>query len=137
SGSYDLECDIWISYDLLSFYCMKFNCKSLHWERLGASVNDIIRPHTSAIIREFHECVQINLLPWASRSPHLLPVEHVWDPIGVKIGNLQLPLNNLVELGPRIQEAWDEIPQLDIDNLISSMIPRVVESERSIYRVFI
>jgi hypothetical protein len=65
--------------------------------------------------------IQVTLLPWSSGFLDLSPIEHVWDMIGVNIGNLQRPPNTLVEIRPRIQEIWDEIPQTDIDNLIFNM----------------
>ncbi|RZC36758.1 hypothetical protein BDFB_009694, partial [Asbolus verrucosus] len=47
---------------------------------------------------------QVTLLPWPSRSPDLSPLEHIWDIIDVKIGNLQRLPNNLVKLRHLNQE---------------------------------
>jgi hypothetical protein len=82
---------------------------------------DNARFHTASVTRQFFDRIQVTLLPWSSGFLDLSPIEHVWDMIGVNIGNLQRPPNTLVEIRPRIQEIWDEIPQTDIDNLIFNM----------------
>jgi hypothetical protein len=92
---------------------------------------DNARSDTASVTRQSFDCIQVTLLPWSSDSPDLSPIEHVWDMIGVNIGNLQHPPNTLMELRPRIQEIWDEIPQTDIDNVIFSMPRRVAECFRN------
>ena len=82
---------------------------------------DNARPHTARVTMECLEEANVVVLPWPSRSPDLSPIEHVWDMIGVRLGNLPRAPDTLDELRLRIQEAWDELAQEDIDHLIQSM----------------
>lgn len=92
---------------------------------------DNARPHVARVTMEFLEQANVDLLPWPSRSPDLSPIEHVWDVIGRRLGHLHPPPLTLPDIRMRIQEAWDAIPQADIDNLISSMPRRVAECCRN------
>ncbi|RZC40968.1 DDE 3 domain containing protein, partial [Asbolus verrucosus] len=64
---------------------------------------------------------------WPARSPDLFPIEHVWDILGKILYQLPHPPNNLDDLRIRLQEAWDNLPQGAIDNLMRSMPCRVNE----------
>lgn len=88
---------------------------------------DNARPHIARVIMAYFEEAEVTLLPWPPRSPDLSPIEHVWDIIGRRLGQLLRPPQTLEELRHQIQVAWDEIPQEEIDNLIDSMIRRVRE----------
>lgn len=88
---------------------------------------DNARPHTARATTRFLEESNIAVLPWPARSPDLSPIEHVWDMIGRRLGNLPNPPDNLHDLQQRIQEAWDDIPQAAIDHLINSMTSRLDE----------
>lgn len=88
---------------------------------------DNARPHTARVTREYLEDAHVHVIPWPARSPDLSPIEHVWDIIGKRLGNLPHPPDNVHDLRRCVQEAWNEIPQDDIDHLILSAPHRVNE----------
>lgn len=92
---------------------------------------DNARPHTARFTLAYLAQEHVNLLPWPARSPDISPIEHVWDIIGKKIGYLPHPPDNLNDLRVRVQEAWDEISQIEINHLIDSMPRRVNECVRN------
>nr|KAH0807445.1 hypothetical protein GEV33_015346 [Tenebrio molitor] len=63
----------------------------------------------------------------AGESSDLHPIEHVWDVIGRRLTTLHCPPQTLAQLQHEIQVAWDQVPQKDIDHLISSMPRRLNE----------
>jgi hypothetical protein len=82
---------------------------------------DNARPHIARVTLACFEQADVILLTWPPRSPELFPIEHVWDIIGRRLGNLMRPPQTLEDLRHKIQVAWDEIPQEEIDNFINSM----------------
>ncbi|GFV07760.1 uncharacterized protein TNCV_4942621 [Trichonephila clavipes] len=46
-------------------------------------------------------------LPWPARSPDLSPIEHIWDPLGRRIGQS----TSMNELQARLQQIWNEMSQ--------------------------
>ncbi|RZC38145.1 DDE 3 domain containing protein [Asbolus verrucosus] len=66
-----------------------------------------------------------------SRSPDLLPIEHVWGNMGRRICALQHPVTTLDELRLQVQETWDQFSQQKIDNLIPNIPRRVAEYIRN------
>ena len=88
---------------------------------------DNARPHTARVTTQFLQDAHVAVLPWPARSPDLSPIEHVWDMIGRRLSALPHPPRDLRLLRLRIQEAWNDIPQIDIDHLIDSMPRRINE----------
>lgn len=88
---------------------------------------DNARPHTAAATTRFLHEANVRVLPWPAKSPDLSPIEHVWDKIGRRLGQLPVPPMNLQQLRNEIQLAWDTIPQEEINRLIRSMPDRVAE----------
>lgn len=88
---------------------------------------DNARPHVARVSLNFFEATHVNLLPWPPRSPDLSPIEHVWDIMGRRLGNLPQPPRTLAALRHEVQVAWDCIPQEEIDHLLASMPRRVGE----------
>ncbi|GFV17142.1 hypothetical protein TNCV_3633051 [Trichonephila clavipes] len=42
-------------------------------------MDDNESPHRAHIVNKFHEKEDICRIDWHSRSPDLIPIEHVWD----------------------------------------------------------
>lgn len=91
---------------------------------------DNARAHTAVMTRDFLQMNNVLVLPWPARSPDLSPIEHVWDMMGRRLQHLRRPPNTLVELRQQVEIAWNEIPQEDIDSLISGMPRRTAECIR-------
>ncbi|RZB62217.1 DDE 3 domain containing protein, partial [Asbolus verrucosus] len=64
------------------------------------------RPHIVRVTRACFEQAEVTLFPWPPRSPDLSPIEHVWDIIGRRLGNLLRPPQTLDELRHQIQVTW-------------------------------
>ncbi|GFX85274.1 transposable element Tcb2 transposase [Trichonephila clavipes] len=80
---------------------------------------DNARPHTARVAQDFLRLFQT--LPWPARSPHLSPLEHVWDQL-----KRQMPLCHSVhDLELAVQDLWAHLPQDNIRCLINSMPDRV------------
>ena len=68
---------------------------------------------------------RVSLLPWPARSPDMSPIEHVWDMVGRRLIRQGPPGPTLDALWARIQTAWRDIPQEDIQGLFDSMSRRI------------
>ena len=69
----------------------------------------------------------VSLLPWPARSSDMSPIEHDWDIVGRRLIRQGPPAPNLDVLWTRIQTAWRDVPQEDIQGLFDS-IPRRIET---------
>ncbi|GFX31658.1 transposable element Tcb2 transposase [Trichonephila clavipes] len=46
---------------------------------------DNARSHTARVLQD---CLRtVTTLPWPTRSPYLSPIEHIWDPLGRRVGH--------------------------------------------------
>ena len=79
------------------------------------------------IVQAFFQRRRVSLLPWPARSPDMLPIEHVWDMVGRRLIRQGPPAPTPDALWTRIQTAWREIPQEDIQGHFDSM-PRRIEN---------
>ena len=89
---------------------------------------DNARPHVKRIIQAFFQRRRVSLLPWPARSPEMLPIEHVWDMVGRRLIRQGPPAPTLDALWTRIQPAWRDIPQEDIQGIFDTM-PRLIETQ--------
>ena len=80
--------------------------------------------HSAEAVRNFFQASGIRCLPWPSRSPHLNPIEHVWDHISKKINAREVVAANVAQLEQWVIEEWRNTPQQFINNLIDSL-PRL------------
>ncbi|GFX14620.1 transposable element Tcb2 transposase [Trichonephila clavipes] len=63
------------------------------------------------------DCLRtVTTLPWPIRSPDLTPIKHIWDILGRRVGN---PMS-LKELDARLQQIWNEMSPINIQNLYAS-----------------
>ncbi|GFU33969.1 uncharacterized protein TNCV_656341 [Trichonephila clavipes] len=63
----------------------------------------------------------VTTLPWLARSPDLSPIEHIWDPLELRVG---YPMS-LNELETRLHQIWKEMSEDIIQNLYTSMSDRM------------
>lgn len=90
-------------------------------------VHDNARPHTAHIVNEYLDEVGIDRMIWPAKSPDMNPIEHVWDEMGRRIRSRNRVPDTLDTLGEALIEEWNNIPQINISNLIRSM-PRRIET---------
>ncbi|GBL96688.1 hypothetical protein AVEN_111833-1 [Araneus ventricosus] len=65
------------------------------------------------------------MLPWPARRPDLSAIEHVWDIIGRKLQRHPQPALTVSVLTDQVQQAWNSIPQNDIQHLYDTMHARL------------
>ena len=58
---------------------------------------------------------------WPARSPHLNPIEHIWDIMSRSILQRHVAPQTVQELADALVQVWEEIPQETIRHLIRSM----------------
>lgn len=81
--------------------------------------------HRARIVRNFCEDHNINVLPWASKSPDLNVIENVWGHIVKSIYREDFRPRNAGELRQRIADAWQEITPEYTRQLVLSMPRRL------------
>ena len=88
---------------------------------------DNARPHMASIVKVFFHRERVSLFPWPARLPDMSPIELVWDIVGRRLIHQAPPAPTLDSVWTRIQTAWRDIPQEDIQGLFDSM-PRRIET---------
>ena len=66
-------------------------------------------------------------LPWPAYSPDMLPIEHVWDLIGLYLAPDLRPAALKHKLWLCMQAIWNFLSQADIQNLFD-FIPRHISA---------
>ncbi|GFW04996.1 transposable element Tcb2 transposase [Trichonephila clavipes] len=87
-------------------------------------MDDNCRPHRANLVEGFLFEEGIVRMEWPACSPHMNPIEHVWDALGRRVAGRQPPPQSLQELKRALLEETDRIPQLLINSLIDSMPQR-------------
>ena len=82
---------------------------------------DNARPHTARVTMDFLAQNNVTVLPWASRSPDLNPIEHLWDNLDRCVRHRQQQSQTLQQLRDALQDEWRRIPQRHLRRLIHSM----------------
>ncbi|GFX88273.1 transposable element Tc1 transposase [Trichonephila clavipes] len=75
-------------------------------------IDEVLHPH----VRLFRGAVV-----WPARSPHLNPIENVWDALGKEVAGRNYPSTNKDTLIRALTEEWDKFPQKLLDNVVQSM----------------
>ena len=70
---------------------------------------DNARPHVARLIMNFLRHENVLEMAWASMSPDLSPIEHVWDEMDKWLRQLLNQPVTLQGLGETLQEVWQEI----------------------------
>ncbi|KAJ8872507.1 hypothetical protein PR048_026113 [Dryococelus australis] len=82
-------------------------------------------PHVARNVQAFFNERRIQLLPWPARSPHMLPIEHVWDMVGRRLVRHGPPATAVDALCICIQTTWRKIPQERVQVFFDSMPQRL------------
>ncbi|GFW98209.1 RNase H domain-containing protein [Trichonephila clavipes] len=69
----------------------------------------------------------VTIFPWPAQSPHLSPMEHIWDHLRRRVGH-SMSLN---ELEAMLQQIWNEMSQDIIQNLYASIPDRITSCIRA------
>ena len=81
---------------------------------------DNARPHAARDNIQFLRNNNTDFIDdWPSKGPDLNPIEHLWDNLDTRVRQLQNPPGNVNELHDALLEEWNNIPQAQINNLIS------------------
>ena len=83
-------------------------------------MQDNARPHTARVSMDFLEEEGIDVMDWPACSPDLNPIEHCWDIVGRRVRGRAHPPRTVYDLRAALVEEWANIPQNDIDRLITS-----------------
>ncbi|GFY32988.1 transposable element Tcb1 transposase [Trichonephila clavipes] len=86
---------------------------------------DNARPHVTRIVQMFFVNHKIELLPWTSRSPDVLPIENMWSMVAQRLTQITPPASTADQLWQRVEAAWSAVPQEHIQSLFESL-PRCV-----------
>ena len=79
------------------------------------------RPHRARIVDDHMAHHGINRMEWPAASPDLNPIENLWEKLGRDMRTAVGPDTTLLQLQPILVNAWNNIPQAYITNLINSM----------------
>ncbi|KFM62471.1 Transposable element Tc1 transposase, partial [Stegodyphus mimosarum] len=86
--------------------------------------DDNSRPHRARIVDDYLQQETIMRMEWPVRSPHLNPIEHVWDALGRRLAALNPPPQTTSALATALQEQWLSLPMELIDRIIESNTDR-------------
>lgn len=82
--------------------------------------------HTARVVRNWLDQNEIDVLPWAAKSPDLNPIENIWGFMTKKIYNHEFRPRNREELSQAIQNEWNNLEEdYNMRNLIESMQRRL------------
>lgn len=90
-------------------------------------MHDNARPHTAECVTVYLREVGVSTLRWPAYSPDLNPIEHIWDELERRVKRVLHPPNTLTELKQALNDAWEEIPQEVVREVIQSMPRRIDE----------
>lgn len=81
--------------------------------------------HTSRLAKQWFSDNSIDVLRWPAQSPHLNPIEHLWNHLKCKLNAYETDPTSIHQLWVRIQKEWDSITPETCYMLIASMPDRI------------
>ncbi|GFX03145.1 transposable element Tcb2 transposase [Trichonephila clavipes] len=84
-------------------------------------MDDNARPHRTLAVEELLESEDITRMDRPAYSPHLNPIEHVWDALGRRIAARLYHPENTQQLKQMLIEEWALLPQEMLHQLVLSM----------------
>ena len=88
--------------------------------------------HTSKVARNYLANQDYTVLDWASQSPDMNPIEHLWQMVKTAIFKRVDRASSLDDLFEIVKEEWRKIPLAEMQKLVHSMPKRckaVLKSE--------
>ena len=83
--------------------------------------HDNATAHNARSVRDLLQDRNVSVLPWLAKSPHVNPIEHVWDLLDRRVTARAIPSRNVQELADALVEEWGNISQQELANLVQSM----------------
>lgn len=77
--------------------------------------------HTAKVLKSWFQRNKVDVMEWPPQSPDLNPIENLWEIVKKRTDRTNVA--NTDQFFQRVLEAWRNIPQTIVDNLIAS-IPR-------------
>lgn len=103
-------------------FIRKLHPKKLIFQQDNAAI------HKSKETSAWFKYHKVDLLDWPARSPDLNPVENLWGILVRRIYAEGRQYSTVNELKIAISDAWEEIEESIIKNLISSMPNRIFQT---------
>ena len=79
------------------------------------------RPHVARVNTDFWSQNNVDVLPWPTLSPHLSPIEHLWDQLYRQVRRRTQQPETLDQLRIALEDEWQRIHMASINRLIASM----------------
>ena len=90
-------------------------------------VQDNARPHTAYVIQEYLEQESIKTVDWPASSLDLNCIEHMWHIVYRQVLASTNPPRSVQELEIAVVQAWTNVPQQQVRDLVQSMPNRCRE----------
>ena len=131
SGLWNVFATSTLRYAFLSLR-MDFSLSStlVRWSKTTLFMEDGAPCHTAKKTKEWQDRNGIKRLPWPNQSPDMNPIEHLWATLDRDARKKSRKPTSWAELLNLLREAWAEIPQERISELVSSM-PEIVKALKS------
>ena len=83
--------------------------------------------YVSKSSKNWFDAKGIKLIDWPARSPDLNPIENLWADLSRSVYRNGRQFNNVQHLKSALQDEWQNMDQIKIQKLITSMSDRLIE----------
>lgn len=102
-------------------YAYAFHGETFKFMQDGASI------HTARICNEWFHALNIDVIPWAAKSPDLNPIENIWGIMARSVYHNGKQYSTVEELKNAVLECWHNLDSDLLKRLVSSMQARCVQ----------